>query len=62
MFFTLQCQCPSLKLPSLKKSTESYKLNVDSPSKFYLITASKTLEKTNNNTITTFVNDCLRVL
>ncbi|KAF0709396.1 DUF659 domain-containing protein, partial [Aphis craccivora] len=37
------------------------KLNVDSPSKSYLL-ASKVLEKTNNNTIAKFVNDCLRVL
>ncbi|KAL4105112.1 hypothetical protein QTP88_020384 [Uroleucon formosanum] len=37
------------------------KLNVDSPSKSYLL-ASKVLEKTNNNTIAKFVNDCLRIL
>uniref|UniRef100_A0A2S2R4M2 Uncharacterized protein n=2 Tax=Sipha flava TaxID=143950 RepID=A0A2S2R4M2_9HEMI len=37
------------------------KLNVDSPIKSYLL-ASKVLEKTNNNIITKFVNDCLRVL
>jgi len=37
------------------------KLNIDSPSKLYLL-ASKVLEKTNNKTIPKFVNDCLREL
>jgi len=37
------------------------KLNVDSPRKSYLL-VSKILEKTNNNTIAQFVNDCLRIL